>query len=202
MSGDMRNGDTDRSLGRDFEAIRAAWEVLQKDEPPDLLDQAVRNAARRALPTRGRRRSLRWLGSLATAAVVVLALTIVIQQDQQGPVPPIPKSDGLRLDDAVGKGDRASDATAGEQEPGHAEIKLQRAPAAATSERSPPVESKAASAVLEEAMEADEALLAPEDWVERLLQLKQACRRDELRAELEAFREAYPRYHLPAELQE
>jgi len=194
MSGDTRNGRSERSLEQDLETIRAAWEPLQKDEPPDLLDQSVRNAARRALPSRGRRRPLRWLGSLATAAVVLLAVAVVIQQDQQGPVPPMPKSDGFRLDDAVRTEGHASDATAEEQEPGRAEIRLQRA--------SPVAESEAASAMLKEAMEADEAVLAPEAWVERLLQLQQAGRREELQAELDAFREAYPGYQLPPELQE
>jgi hypothetical protein len=201
MSGDMRNGGPDRSLEQDLAALRAAWRELQQEEPPDLLDQSVRNAARRALSTRSRRRSMRWLGSLATAAVVVLAVAIVIQQDQEGPTPPVPKSDGYRLDKATSAEKRASDATEAEQEPGRAELMLQRAPSAAA-ESPTPREETIAPAALDEAMESDATLPTPEDWVQRLLQLEQEGRDEELRLELNAFREAYPDYPLPPELQE
>ncbi len=60
--------------------------IWSKCEPPDLLDQAVLNAARRQLERSRRRRSMGWLGAFATAAVVVLALTIVVRQDLPGPV--------------------------------------------------------------------------------------------------------------------
>jgi len=202
MSGNMHKGGPDRSLDQDLESIRTAWQVLHKDEPPELLDQSVRNAARRAVPAGRRSRSLRWLGSLATAAVVVLALAIVIQQDQQGPVPPVPGSDGFRLDDASGAEIRASDAAAVKEKADHTGTVLQRASPAAASESSPPFDGKAAATLLEEQAERDEALLAPEDWVERLMALQQAGRLEELRAELEAFRQAYPGYQLPPGLQE
>jgi hypothetical protein len=79
---------------------------------------------------------------------------------------------------------------------------LQRASPAAASESSPTFDGKAAATLLEEQAERDEALLAPEDWVERLMALQQAGRLEELRAELEAFRQAYPGYQLPPGLQE
>jgi len=201
MSGDMRNGGPDRSLEQDLAALRAAWRELQREEPPDLLDQSVRNTARRALSTRSRRRSMRWLGSLATAAVMVLAVSIVIQQDQEGPTPPVPKSDGYRLDKATSAAKRASDATEAEQEPGRAELRLQRPPSAAA-ESPTPREETIAPAALDEAMESDATLPTPEDWVQRLLQLEQEGSDEELRLELNAFREAYPDYPLPPELQE
>jgi hypothetical protein len=202
MTSDKRNSGTDRSLGQDLEAIRAAWQVLPQDEPPDLLDQSVRNAAHRALPLDKRRRSVRWLGSLATAAVVVLAVAIVIRQDPEGPVPPLPKSDGFRLDPAVTTERRASDAKALDREPGHAEITLQRASRAAVSESPPPTAEKAPAAAPLDAMEEDAASPAPADWLERMLQLQQAGRLEELQAELEAFRKTYPGYPLPPELRE
>ena len=67
---------------QDLEMIWSALPELESVEPPDLLDQSVLNAARREL-TATRRRPVRWFGGLATAAVVVLALSIVIQQDQK-----------------------------------------------------------------------------------------------------------------------
>ena len=201
MSSDMRNGGPDRSLEQDLAALSAAWRELQQEEPPDLLDQSVRNAARRAQSTGNRWRSMRWLGSLATAAVVVLAVSIVIQQDQEGPTPPVPRSDGYRLDKATSAEKRASDATVVEQETGRAELMLQRAPSAA-GESPAPTEGTVAPAALEEAMESDATLPAPEDWIRRMLQLEQAGREEELRLELKAFREAYPDYPLPPGLQE
>jgi len=203
MSGDMQNGGTDKSLEQDLAAVRAAWQEMQQEEPPDLLDQSVRNAARRALPTRSpwhSTRSMRWLGSLATAAVVVLAVSIVIQQDQEGPTPPVPRSDGYRLDKATSAEKRADDATVTEQEPGRAELMLQRAPSAAA-ESPTPREEAIAPAALDEAMESDATRPTPEDWVQRLLQLDQEGRDEELRLELRAFREAYPDYPLPPGLQ-
>jgi hypothetical protein len=197
----MRNGRTGTSVEQDLAGLRAAWRELQHEEPPELLDQSVRNAARRALSTRSRRRSMRWLGSLATAAALVLAVSIVIQQDQEGPTPPAPRSDGYRLNKATSAEKRASDANAAEQEPGRAELMLQQAPSAAA-ESPTPREETVAPAALDEAMESDAALPTAEDWVRRLLRLEQAGRKEELRLELKAFREAYPDYPLPPELQE
>jgi hypothetical protein len=51
-------------------------------------------------------------------------------------------------------------------------------------------------------MEEDAASPAPADWLERMLQLQQAGRLEELQAELEAFRKTYPGYPLPPELRE
>ena len=70
----------------DLDSIQAAYSSLAADEPPELLDQMVLNTARRDLAKR-RRRPLRWIGAFASVSVVVLALTIVLQQDPE-PVQP------------------------------------------------------------------------------------------------------------------
>jgi hypothetical protein len=80
---------------QDLESVRSALSGLESVEPPDLLDQAVLNTARRELAA-SRRKPMRWVGAFATAAVVVLALSIVIQQDQKTPDPR--SGNGIKLD--------------------------------------------------------------------------------------------------------
>ncbi len=79
----------------DLAMIQGAWSGLEGLEPPQLIDQAVLNAARRELAAR-RRKPLRWIGAFATASVMVLALTIVLQQDHE-PMK-APSSNGAKLD--------------------------------------------------------------------------------------------------------
>ena len=90
---------SDRNLEQDLELLRAAWPEPDASEPPGLVDQGIMNMARRELASQGSgRRPVRWLSAFATAAIVVLALTVVIQQDQQ-PVPLAPaEQDGFMID--------------------------------------------------------------------------------------------------------
>jgi len=84
-------------LEEDLQSIRNQLSTQGDQEPPLMLDQAVLNTARRELAGR-KSRPLRWIGAFATASVVVLALTLVIQQ-QQAPAPPeAGRADGVRLD--------------------------------------------------------------------------------------------------------
>jgi len=79
----------------DLATIQGAYSRLEATEPPALLDQVVLNTARRELAS-GRRKSLRWIGAFATASVLVLALTIVVQQD---PAPmKTGRTNGAKLD--------------------------------------------------------------------------------------------------------
>jgi len=202
MSGTTHNRDAERPLEQDLENIRAAWRMLRHDEPPKLLDQAVRNAARVAVPAHKRSRSLRWLGSLATATVVVLALVIVIRQDQQGPVPPVMETDGFRLDTRAKRMEKMADeGVPADAAPGQAQLRSeQAAPAAAEESRREP---DATAAAMPQALPEEEATApGPEAWIERMRQLQQAGRLDELSAELAAFRKSYPEHPLPPELQE
>lgn len=195
---------SDRQLEQELETIRSVWQTQERAEPPDLLDQTVLNTARRALQDRRKQRPLRWLGAFATLGVVVLALAIVVQQDQQGPVPPLPKTDGLWLDQQVSPPAKAaSDAVVAEPEGGRAELRMQRqaAPTVAR-EQAPALRDEQLPPKREEALEEDADIPDPEAWIERMLRAKKAGHLDELRAELTAFRRAYPDYPLPAELRE
>ena len=84
---------------QDLESVRSALPGLESAEPPELIDQAVLNTARRELAAsrpKPVRWPMRWVGAFATAAVVVLALSIVVQQD---PKTPDPRSgNGIKLD--------------------------------------------------------------------------------------------------------
>lgn len=92
-----RKSDTSQEMNweQDLDTIQAAYSGLETCEPPELLDQMVLNRARRALSAR-KRKPMRWIGAFATASVLVLALTIVVQQDQAPAVPG--RSNGIKLD--------------------------------------------------------------------------------------------------------
>jgi hypothetical protein len=83
---------------QDLESVRSGLESV---EPPDLLDQAILNTARRELAasrSKAMRWPIRWVGAFATAAVAVLALSIVVQQDQK--TPDLRSGNGIKLDAA------------------------------------------------------------------------------------------------------
>ena len=210
---------------QDVEGVRSAWSGLEQTDPPDLLDQAVLNTARRELGGPGKRRHWRWMSGFATAAVVVMALAIVIQQDEQPLAPGLEKADGFRLDQAEPvlrkkESDRdepeekarrnAADARLGADSNGRAETRLRPgapdAPVAASPAKS--VNSAVASSVAENLADApadleEESSTVPEadEWIERLLHLHETGQSEELIAELAAFHDAYPGYPLPPELE-
>jgi hypothetical protein len=202
MNSDPRGKPNKPEFDPDLAAVRSAWEGLEQTEPPDLLDQAVLNSAR--LQLERPRRSLRWLGALASAVVVVLALAIVVRQDQQGPVPPVPGTDGFRMDrdtpaPAKTKQERK---LMMQDEPRETRPEPQQsavaAPAAAS--ETEPVQGKGPQLRSLEAVEEDAAGPDPEARIERMLSLRAAGRLEELEAELADFRRSWPDYPLPPEL--
>jgi hypothetical protein len=195
-----------RPIDPDLGAVQSAWSELEQCEPPDLLDQAVLNAARRQLERSRRRRSMGWLGAFATAAVVVLALAIVVRQDLPGPAHTKPDTDGFRLDlDAAAPKDAREEPKALHDEPAapleQANRMSSSAPAASEAPRQLREGRQAGAPETFETLEADaEETPDPEAWIERLLKLREAGRSHEFEAELAAFRRAWPDYPLPPEL--
>ena len=185
MTSDPRDQQSGPEFEQDLKAVRSAWSGLEQTDPPELLNQAVLNTARRELNTRRRSRPLRWLGGFATATVIVLALTIVIQQDEQQTTPSLKKTNGFKLDQT--------------------ESRMKRSVAA------PPVPASDA-AVMAVAEEMSDSLAEPDKaadripeadaWIERLLLLRETQQDEKLNQELAAFREAYPDYVLPTQLQD
>jgi hypothetical protein len=204
MSGEQKYGATtpDRQLEQDLALLREADPETAAAEPPELIDRAVLNMARRALPPSGRRGRLRWLGAFATAAVVVLAFSLVLQQDPQAPPPA--DTDELRLDrSALSPPPPAAPSATTAAEP--ATAPKTRRGARAESEAPPPLAARPTGRLADEAiareLDADSPPLDPAMWVQRLLQLQRDRAYGELKTELAAFRESYPDYPLPAELQ-
>jgi hypothetical protein len=87
----MKPSQSDQQLDKDLDQIKAEYQGLDSPEPPDLVDQAVLNRARRAVEERPAPRNLsnwyrnNWIPAVATTAVIVLALSIVIQQQPVAP---------------------------------------------------------------------------------------------------------------------
>jgi len=183
MTTDTRHQKDENALDQEIAPIRSTWASLEQEEPPGLLDQAVINRARRELEDQGKagpkRRSIKWLGAFATAAVVVLALTVVFEQEQHAPVPAAAVVDGLRLDrdgPAVGKRE--------------ARVNVESAAIA----------EKSSAGAMTEAEESPDEIPEANAWIEQLLELKKTSQAEQLALELARFRAAYPDYPLPPEL--
>jgi len=79
MNSTHDNGANGR-FDEDLDRIGGAYQQLEAEEPPELLDLAIRNSARRAVEKKPRWSRFGWLHGLTTAAVFVLALSVVIHQ--------------------------------------------------------------------------------------------------------------------------
>lgn len=88
--------DRDDSIGDGFTQVAALWSQADGREPPRELDHRVLAMARKELQSGRRRRSWPWTGKwthhLATASVVVLAITVLVQLREQ---PSLPSADDL-----------------------------------------------------------------------------------------------------------
>lgn len=223
-------GSGDRDLERSLERIEGAWANEPGPEPPELVDLAVLNRARREAEAGRRSRRLRWLGGFASAAVIVLTLSIVVQQDQRPEPLPAPEANGIGLDPAerqilqTAEDEAFRDApVASQAAPAAESVAREAAPAAAPMEQAarkmPKAETRmradaaAPSPMLEEdgmsdrsGMDADSSDDAhrdsPEEWIDRLLRLKASGQPEQLARELAAFREAYPDHPLPPDLEQ
>ena len=98
MSNIPTNGENDQSLGDGLDRLGDAYGQLQHEEPPELLDQAVLNSAHRAVENKSHWMQFGWLHGLTTAAVFVLALSLIFNQREQVPV----YEDGIRVNESIG----------------------------------------------------------------------------------------------------
>jgi hypothetical protein len=213
MTTDPSHQKDENALDQDIGSIRSAWARQTDEEPPALLDQAVMNQAKRGLeeqakPSR-KRRSIKWLGAFATASVVVLALTVVLEQEPRAPLPPAEEADGLRLDrDAPSSSARQSRLEAQPQKARTVQMAdesltkqspLESAPLAAADDKSTENFAEARESVSEIS---GQEIPTAEAWIERLLELKNTRQLEQLAGELARFHSAYPDYPLPPELEE
>lgn len=79
------NGEQDRSLHETLEKLGRSYAQLDRDEPPELLDMAILNSAQRAVEKKPQRLKFGWLQGLTTAAVFVLALSLIVHQRENQP---------------------------------------------------------------------------------------------------------------------
>lgn len=202
------------------EEVRTAWAVMENDEPPALLDQAVLNRAHAAVAPAPTKRpwSFGWLHTATTAAVIVLGVTLILQLRDQAPgagdLPPSPQPSA----DAA-TGERAAEAPAERArlavpaEVREEDVAATSGPerlddtpaadaAAATLEAAPVArqsnEQPTSPQVLQRA--AEPAPRAPEAWLAEIRRLIADGALDEARTSLEAFRETWPAYPLPEDL--
>src|SRR5210317_2625633 len=80
MNSIHNNGKDDRSMDEGLDKLGQAYGRLQQEEPPELLDQAVLNSAHRAVESKPHWMQFGWLHGLTTAAVFVLAFSIILNQ--------------------------------------------------------------------------------------------------------------------------
>jgi len=76
------NGPEDKSLDTDLERLEQAYQQFESEEPPELLDQAILNTARRAVVKKTGWMDFGWIHGLTTVALVVLSLSIFMTQRQ------------------------------------------------------------------------------------------------------------------------
>lgn len=211
MTSDPGKQTANDKLERDLEEIRAVLSGPDSPEPPDLLNQAVINAARRELDGPGkhwlRRFPVRWMGAFATASVIVLALGLIVQQEQESPDFPVEKADRARLKseapmrESKGAAEKRLPAKDADRDDAAAQrvAPMATAPAKATEFST---QGLADQPALPEPESAAEDVQTPEDWIELMLELKSSNQQARLSRELEAFRSVYPDYPLPTELRD
>ena len=79
------NGENDKSLSEGLDKLSHEYGLLEQDEPPELLDQAILNSAHRAVEKKPHWMKFGWLHGLTTAAVFVLAFSIILNQRENAP---------------------------------------------------------------------------------------------------------------------
>jgi hypothetical protein len=85
MNSIHNNGENDKSLSEGLDKLSRKYGLLEQDEPPELLDQAILNSAHRAVEKKPHWMKFGWLHGLTTAAVFVLAFSIILNQRENAP---------------------------------------------------------------------------------------------------------------------
>jgi hypothetical protein len=96
------------NLSAQLTELQTHYDGLACEEPPKLIDQAVLNLAKRELETQQARRkkTVSWISALSTVSLLVITLSMVMQQQPGSPPAPklqepVFKEPGLQEKDAV-----------------------------------------------------------------------------------------------------
>jgi hypothetical protein len=194
--------------------ISQRYRDLGREEPAPEIDAAILAAARRAAETRpaplvvpsGRRR---WYFPLAAAAIIVLAVAVTVQVERQQPdpeiaVPPVtepkvptddrtvPQPAPTFTPDPKPEAPASPPAAAPPSDPASGMRELRRPDAAEQRQRD---EIQRAPAPEARAM-AKLAVEPPEQWLERIAELRKQGKHEEADKALAEFRRAYPEYRI------
>lgn len=194
---------------------------MHGEEPPLMIDQAVRNMARRAIQTPASRKlpRLGWIAGLSTASVALIALGISLVQAPKSSLPPLkPSSETMSTEQNGFRENR--DIEGGRMEmrspsvpvvSGAPARKAGRPAAAAAQAVEMPAENTALEEQSKDYIEADLAdsvqkqkQQAPEDdrevtaWLDLIRQLQEQGLQSEALSQLVAFKAAHPGVALPA----
>ncbi len=198
--------NADVNMKKALDQLQAQYDDLAEQEPPILIDQAVLNLAKRELETQQARKKRRigWISAFSTASLLVITLSMVLQQQpgqQQPDSPPAPvakEQDTIKTEGA-----------------GLAEKRKQRsavlqsidtnmaAPAAEEQKLDVLSESEAEeTSSFYNRIELDDNRQFPEagQWLSQIRQLEKDGQKEKAEEELEAFKLAYPDYELPEDL--
>lgn len=213
------NGENDKSLSEGLDKLSHEYGSLEQDEPPELLDQAILNSAHRAVEKKPHWMKFGWLHGLTTAAVFVLAFSIILNQRE-----PVPEAENgmsnydgrsnyetLRVQQkkvakkpSIDRLEKRLDKDAPARELIHEEALMQEADLMSDSPAASALSTAASPAVVGEiAASETKARVSTGSEAEQMLQaiikLKQSGN-ESWKTELELFKESYPDYPLPEEL--
>ena len=182
--------------------LEARYAKLPAPEPPELVDLAIRNMARRAVarpsPTRWR-----WVGAAAALPVALLAVHLTLNRpaERQAPAPSPPLQPGTP------SGPQAAPTAASRPAAESGAARMLQSGAmerrGESLDKDEPAESPAAKAVqdaADAALELEQATPRAEDWLDRIRAQLDSGDRDGAEQELKRFRQAYPDYPVPPDL--
>ena len=225
MNNHHKTGEDKTPLKDSLDEISQAYGRMGHEEPPEMLDQAILNSARRAVEKKPHWTQFGWLHGLTTVAVFVLAFSIILNQREpapnyennvMSPEPTLLKSEKaarsktapqrneLRMEmkeqtERTSADVRALEVSAEEIQLGDRDAMANAPESDARSEQAGfmAVAGSAKSTMADEA----ESTSGAEQRLAAIIRLKQAGD-DAWKKELALFRQQYPDYALPDELKD